>query len=236
MKMSKMSSMITSRTPSKVYRGDDYLVVGGDFNGLLGQDRRGLERVRGGNGVGIRNFDGERLTDLAEVHDLAITSTFLAKRRSTKITYSSGGRETEIDHVLVRHTVTQQLLEGPPFSLLYADDIALLADTRSQLQRKVQMWQGGLAKAGLKLKKTEIMSTGRDVEPTTDVNGVAIRQVDPCEDFYKFACENWIKNRSFPGQSFFEHSRNMFKEAIKDSCWRRTRDKLGLVREGLNYG
>ncbi|EYC20114.1 hypothetical protein Y032_0023g876 [Ancylostoma ceylanicum] len=134
------------------------------------------------------------------------------------------------------YTVTQQLLEGPPFSLLYADDIALLADTRSQLQRKVQMWQGGLAKAGLKLKKTEIMSTGRDVEPTTDVNGVAIRQVDPCEDFYKFACENWIKNRSFPGQSFFEHSRNMFKEAIKDSCWRRTRDKLGLVREGLNYG
>ncbi|EPB69985.1 hypothetical protein ANCCEY_10930 [Ancylostoma ceylanicum] len=42
------------------------------------------------------------------------------------------------------------------------------------------MWQDSLAKAGLKLnvKKTEFMSTGRDVEPITDVNGVAIRQVN----------------------------------------------------------
>ncbi|EYC13302.1 hypothetical protein Y032_0044g904 [Ancylostoma ceylanicum] len=81
---------------------DDYFVVGGDFNGHVGQDRSGLERVHGEKGVGIKNFDGKRLTDLAEAHDLAIISTFFAKRRSQKITYSSGGRETEIDHVLVR--------------------------------------------------------------------------------------------------------------------------------------
>ncbi|EPB73251.1 hypothetical protein ANCCEY_07676 [Ancylostoma ceylanicum] len=78
------------------------------------------------------------------------------------------------------NTVTQQLLEEPPFSLLYAEDIALLADTRNQLQRKVQMGQDTLAKASLKpnVKKTEFLSTGRDVEPITDVNGVAILQVN----------------------------------------------------------
>ncbi|EPB70780.1 hypothetical protein ANCCEY_10131 [Ancylostoma ceylanicum] len=82
--------------------------------------------------------------------------------------------------ILVVDTVTQKLLEGPPFSLLYADDIALLADTRSQLQRKVQMWQDSLAKAGSKLNvnKTEFISTGRDAELIADVNSDAIRQVN----------------------------------------------------------
>ncbi|EYB98976.1 hypothetical protein Y032_0126g1334 [Ancylostoma ceylanicum] len=82
--------------------------------------------------------------------------------------------------IVVVDTVTQQLLEEPPFSLLYAEDIALLADTRNQLQRKVQMGQDTLAKASLKpnVKKTEFLSTGRDVEPITDVNGVAILQVN----------------------------------------------------------
>ncbi|XGW13282.1 hypothetical protein V3C99_013707 [Haemonchus contortus] len=37
-------------------------------------------------------------------HDLAVCSTFFAKRRSQKVTYSSGGNETEIDHVLIRRS------------------------------------------------------------------------------------------------------------------------------------
>ncbi|EYB93317.1 hypothetical protein Y032_0183g913 [Ancylostoma ceylanicum] len=82
--------------------------------------------------------------------------------------------------ILVVDTETHQLLEGPPFSLLYAGDIALLADTRSQLRRIVQMWQVSLTKTDLKLnvKKTEFMRTGGDVEPITDVNGDAIRQMN----------------------------------------------------------
>ncbi|EYC27283.1 hypothetical protein Y032_0009g624 [Ancylostoma ceylanicum] len=46
---------------------------------------------------------------------------------------------------------TKHLLEGPPFTLLYADDGALIADSKAGLQLKIQKWQSALADAGLKL-------------------------------------------------------------------------------------
>ena len=80
---------------------EDYLTIAGDLNGHVGKDRMGLERVHGGQGIGTKNAEGGRILDLAAAHDLAICSTFFAKRRTQKVTYSSGGRQTEIDHVLV---------------------------------------------------------------------------------------------------------------------------------------
>ncbi|EYC16300.1 hypothetical protein Y032_0034g2915 [Ancylostoma ceylanicum] len=82
----------------------DYLTIEGDFNGHVGQDRRGSERMHGGRGFGSRNQNGGRIMELAEAHDLAITSTFFTKRESQKVTYSSGGRRSEKDHVLVWRT------------------------------------------------------------------------------------------------------------------------------------
>ncbi|EYC02454.1 hypothetical protein Y032_0100g3313 [Ancylostoma ceylanicum] len=82
----------------------DYLTIGGDFNGHVGQDRRGFERMHGGRGFGSRNQDGERIMEVAEAHDLTIKSTFFTKRESQKVTYSSGGRKSETDHVLVWRT------------------------------------------------------------------------------------------------------------------------------------
>ncbi|EYC15085.1 hypothetical protein Y032_0038g3625 [Ancylostoma ceylanicum] len=64
-------------------------------------------------------------------------------------------------------TVVKHLLEGPPFTVLYADDVALIADSRAELQLKIQKWQSALADAFLKLnlRKTGIMSSlgGDDV-------------------------------------------------------------------------
>ncbi|VDL87367.1 unnamed protein product [Nippostrongylus brasiliensis] len=84
---------------------EDFLTIAGDLNGQVGADRREVERVHGGR-VGSRNEDGERNLDLAVAHDLAICSTFFAKRESQKMTYCSGGRKTEVDHIFV-HVVTQ---------------------------------------------------------------------------------------------------------------------------------
>ncbi|VDL69511.1 unnamed protein product [Nippostrongylus brasiliensis] len=78
------------------------LTIAGDLNGHVGEERRGMERVHGGHGSGTRNDDGERIVDLANAHDLAICNTFFAKRESQKVTYSSGGRRTEIDYMLVK--------------------------------------------------------------------------------------------------------------------------------------
>ncbi|EPB76249.1 hypothetical protein ANCCEY_04666 [Ancylostoma ceylanicum] len=71
----------------------DFMTVAGDFNGHVGQDRQGFERVHGGISFGRRNQEGEGIIELAEVHDLAIASTFFIKRESQKITYCSGGRQ-----------------------------------------------------------------------------------------------------------------------------------------------
>ncbi|VDL73803.1 unnamed protein product [Nippostrongylus brasiliensis] len=83
---------------------DGFLTIAGDLNGHVGTDRTGdrLERVHGGRGVGAKNEEGERILDLAVSHDLAICSTFFAKRESQKMTYCSGGLRTEVDHILVR--------------------------------------------------------------------------------------------------------------------------------------
>ncbi|KIH64539.1 hypothetical protein ANCDUO_05151 [Ancylostoma duodenale] len=40
--------------------------------------------------------------ELGEAHDLAIASTFFIKRESQKVTYCSGGRQNEIDHILAK--------------------------------------------------------------------------------------------------------------------------------------
>ncbi|VDL80271.1 unnamed protein product [Nippostrongylus brasiliensis] len=46
----------------------DFLTVAGDLNGHVGTDRRGLEMMHGGRGIGCKNEDGEQITDLAVAH------------------------------------------------------------------------------------------------------------------------------------------------------------------------
>ncbi|EYC35681.1 hypothetical protein Y032_1001g3350, partial [Ancylostoma ceylanicum] len=82
----------------------DYLTIGGDFNGHVGRDKTGFERMHGGRGFGSLNQDGERIIESAEAHDLAIASTFFTKKESQKVTYSSADRQGEMDHVLVWRT------------------------------------------------------------------------------------------------------------------------------------
>uniref|UniRef100_A0A914WDC8 Reverse transcriptase domain-containing protein n=1 Tax=Plectus sambesii TaxID=2011161 RepID=A0A914WDC8_9BILA len=81
---------------------DELLFVGGDLNGHVGHTRDGFERIHGGNGYGTQNDDGARALECAEAHDLAVTNTFFKKRASHLVTYSSGGRDTQIDYWLTR--------------------------------------------------------------------------------------------------------------------------------------
>ncbi|VDP16557.1 unnamed protein product [Heligmosomoides polygyrus] len=89
----------------------DYLSIAEDMNEHVGSGRRGVEKVHGGKGIGLINPDGERILDLAIVHDLAVCSTFFAKRESQKVTYASGGRKTGVDHILVRRAALKTVKE-----------------------------------------------------------------------------------------------------------------------------
>ncbi|EYB93809.1 hypothetical protein Y032_0178g644 [Ancylostoma ceylanicum] len=82
--------------------------------------------------------------------------------------------------IMTLDTVVKHLLEGPPFTLLYADDVALIADSRAELQLKIQKWQSALADAGLKLnlRKTEIMSSLGGDDVVLDANGTAFTQAE----------------------------------------------------------
>ncbi|EPB66013.1 hypothetical protein ANCCEY_14900, partial [Ancylostoma ceylanicum] len=70
--------------------------------------------------------------------------------------------------------------EGPPSTLFYADGVALIADSRAELQLKVQKWQTVLADAGFKLnlRKTEVMSSIGGGDAVLDENGTAFTQTE----------------------------------------------------------
>ncbi|KAK6745007.1 hypothetical protein RB195_011614 [Necator americanus] len=77
--------------------GEEVLLIGGDFNGHVGSQKDGFESCHGGYGYGARNDDGLRILKYAVASDLIIANTQNRKRKSHLITYTSGGRQTQID-------------------------------------------------------------------------------------------------------------------------------------------
>ncbi|XP_059389804.1 craniofacial development protein 2-like [Carassius carassius] len=75
---------------------DEHILVGGDLNGHVGEDRGGYDQVHGGQGLGTRNDEGARILDCAEAHDLVVVNTF-----------TSGGHRTQIDYWMIRRATTQ---------------------------------------------------------------------------------------------------------------------------------
>ena len=71
------------------------------FNGHVGKCAEGFEGIHGGYGVGKRNVEGRMLLDFCDQKELRIANTWYKKKDKRKVTYSSGGNDTEIDFVLV---------------------------------------------------------------------------------------------------------------------------------------
>ena len=81
---------------------EEMLVLGGDFNGHVGEHSAEFEGVHGGSGYGMRNQDGLRILDFCVANKLVITDTFFRTNKRRLITFSSGGNHTQIDFILVR--------------------------------------------------------------------------------------------------------------------------------------
>jgi hypothetical protein len=81
---------------------EDLLILGGDLNGHVGKDRKGFEEIMGVNGFGVRNEDGEKILEFCQGRKLRIVNTMFKKDDRQKVTYKSGGAETQIDYMLVR--------------------------------------------------------------------------------------------------------------------------------------
>ena len=48
------------------------LLVAGDLNGHIGEDRRGFEEVMGAHRFGVRNQEGERILELCHFKELRV--------------------------------------------------------------------------------------------------------------------------------------------------------------------
>ena len=82
---------------------------------------------------------------------------------------------------IVLDVLTEDVREEPPWCLLYADDIVLLAKDREELERKLERWRYALESRGLRIsrKKTEYMTTDLegDQQATIKLGGGNIKRV-----------------------------------------------------------
>ena len=81
---------------------DEFLIVGGDFNGHVGEAADGYEEVHGGYGVGERNEEGKMVLELADATGLVLANTLFKREKRRLITYRSGLNETMVDYMMVR--------------------------------------------------------------------------------------------------------------------------------------
>ncbi|GFS20484.1 retrovirus-related Pol polyprotein from type-1 retrotransposable element R2 [Elysia marginata] len=85
---------------------------------------------------------------------------------------------------IVLYTISEECRNGLPWELLFADDLAIIADSEEELQRRWLKWQIGLESKGLKVKvntgKTEVMVSGRNRTKVNikDKEGRELNQVD----------------------------------------------------------
>ncbi|EYC40844.1 hypothetical protein Y032_0594g424 [Ancylostoma ceylanicum] len=75
--------------------------------------------------------------------------------------------------ILVMDAITKDIQKTVPWTLLYADDVMLAANTKAELEQQVQTWQDRLADFGLRLnvRKTEYLTTDKNEQDTVRVSG-----------------------------------------------------------------
>ena len=57
--------------------------------------------MHGGYGISKKNVEGRRLLKFCDEKELCVANTWFEKKEQSKIAYSMGGNETEVDFVLV---------------------------------------------------------------------------------------------------------------------------------------
>ena len=63
------------------------IILRGDWNGHIGQEREGFERNVGAFGIGEENVEGERILDCAKINNLSIMNTYYKHCKSQKWTW-----------------------------------------------------------------------------------------------------------------------------------------------------
>ena len=100
----------------------EQLFVCGDWNGHIGSQSTGFEEVHGGQAIGKRNTEGERVLEFAFANELVVGNTWFQKKPKHLVTYQSGNADTQIDFILYRRSFRKQVSN---VKVILGEEIAL---------------------------------------------------------------------------------------------------------------
>ncbi|XP_037772663.1 uncharacterized protein LOC119568275 [Penaeus monodon] len=99
-----------------------------------------------------------------------------------KVGLHQGSALSPILFNVVMDVMTEEVREEPPWCILYADYIVLVAETKQELQRKMEGWRTAMESRGQKIsrKKTEYFTTDteRKQQSTIKIDGLNLKRVD----------------------------------------------------------
>ena len=147
--------------------------------------------------------------------------------------------------ITIMDTLSVEIRTSVPWELIFADDIALMADTEEELQQKVINWQEALRKGELKMntQKSKVLVTERHGETevkVVDAIGVELKQV---KRFKYLGTE--IADRRWSNRSSEAENHNGLDQVERNQgvvCDRKMQKKLKcklyktVARPALMYG
>ena len=101
-------------------KGNECLMVMGDFNGKVGKNKE--EDIVGPYGLGERNENGQLLVEFCKRHNLFVTNTWFQQRTSAQYTWTSpdGNIKNQIDYVLIDKRYRNEVKNSKSHSQHYA--------------------------------------------------------------------------------------------------------------------
>ena len=86
-------------------------MVGADQNWHVGEENNGDEKCMGRHGLGKRNNEGQAVMNFAKRRELAITNTYFVKKPAYRVIYSSGGRSSQVNYIMVRRRRIKEVVD-----------------------------------------------------------------------------------------------------------------------------
>jgi len=95
------------------------------------------------------------------------SSVGMTNQFEVKVGVHQGSALSPFLFTIMMDTITEELREKPPWSMLYADEVVLCAESKAGVEEKLELWRRALEDRGLKISrsKTEYMKS------TADQNG-----------------------------------------------------------------
>ncbi len=120
--------------------GQEDMWIVADLNGHVGGTRTGFVREHGGNSWGDRNVKGEEILQFAQSYDFGVVNTFFQRKMEHLITYTSGGRRSVIDYILIRRNNISKVKDCKviPGESIATQHILLTMDIGIQTKKRVK--------------------------------------------------------------------------------------------------